>query len=55
MHDGAFVTRRCVRVAEMALQHEDLPQELYVAARERKDAEARTQLLGTAVMLLEQP
>ena len=55
MHDRALVPRRRVRVAQMALQHQDLPQELDVAPRERKDAEARAQLFRAAMMLLEQP
>ena len=39
----------------MPLQHQDLPQELDVAARERQDAEARAELFRAAVMLVEQP
>ena len=39
----------------MPLQHQDLPQELHIAARERKNAEAGPELFRAAVMLVEQP
>ena len=55
VHDTALVPGRCVRIAEMPLQHEDLPQELDVAAGERQNAEAGSKVLRAAVMLIEQP
>ena len=39
----------------MPLQHQNLPEELHVAARERKNAEPRAELFRAAVMLIEQP
>ena len=55
VHDAAFVARRRIRIAQMPLQGQDLPQEFHIAPRERQNAEARTQLLRAAMMLVEQP
>ena len=55
VHDAALVARRGIRIAEMPLQHQDLPKELDVAARERQRAEPRSELFRSAVMLVEEP
>ena len=39
----------------MPLQHQNLPQELHVAARERQNAEAGSEIFRAAVVLVEQP
>ena len=55
MDDRAFMPSRCILIAKMPLQHENLPQEFDVSPRQRKYAEPRAQLLRAAVMLIEQP
>ena len=54
VHDTALVPGRRVRIAQMPLQHEDLPQELDVPAGERQNTEARAEVFRAAVMLIEQ-
>ena len=54
VHDAALVPRRRIRIAQVPLQHQDLPEELDVAARERQDAESGAELLRAAVMLIEE-
>jgi hypothetical protein len=54
VHDAALVARRRIRIAQMPLEHQDLPQKLHIAARERQNAESRAKVFRPAMVLVEQ-
>ena len=55
MRHGSLLPNGRVDIPKVALQHENLPQVLDVATRERQDAKARPQFLRAGMMLVQEP
>ena len=54
MHHRAPVAERCIQIAQVPLDDENLAQVFHVAAGQRQHPEAGAQLLGPAVVLIKQ-